>query len=162
MSLCGSLNCTFLSLCTAAPPLYNFLGCYNSVCAFLFSQEITLKQWVMQKVRLIYNHLLWKLLCEVRFEVTVYRYGREKNWCKPWWLSYGWHGMRNPRHGIQNPRLFGIPLHGAKWPGNWRVHFVTFLGLVTVCRNSTHGRKALTRVDILDTSEYKASINKGF
>ena len=38
----------------------------------------------MQKLPLNYNQLFWKLFCEVRFEVTVYRYGREKDWSKPW------------------------------------------------------------------------------
>ena len=38
----------------------------------------------MQKLPLNFNQLFWKLLCEVRFEVTMYRYGREKDWSKPW------------------------------------------------------------------------------
>ena len=32
-------------------------------------------------------------------------------------LEYGiqYTGIQNPQHGIENPRLFWIPLHGAKY-----------------------------------------------
>ena len=115
----------------------------------------------MQKLPLNYNQLFWKLLYEVRFEVTVYRYGREKDWCKPWiHVGYLIADMECGIHGTESRILdcLGFPYmerndqqtgEGSLLPfWDWWPEFAVIL--------ITPGK--LWPVDVSDRSEYKASM----